>query len=112
MTKRQDLCLQRRSRPEQSDQRQPDQAANILHQSRASPNSNPLASRIKLPTMTGSGPDAQRPSYVGRSSANTRGAPDESENEIALKSNRLAHGDWTGEPIPSRRLQLAIKRVC
>src|ERR1700751_913312 len=28
MTKRQDLCLQRRSRPEQSDQRQPNQAAN------------------------------------------------------------------------------------
>jgi len=27
MTKRQDLCLQRRSRPEQSDQRQPNQAA-------------------------------------------------------------------------------------
>src|ERR1700761_9250801 len=53
MTKRQDLCLQRRSRPEQSDQRQPDQAANILHQSRASPNSTPLASRIEFPTMTG-----------------------------------------------------------
>src|ERR1700761_8059547 len=53
MTKRQDLCLQRRSRPEQSDQYQPDQAANISHQPRASPNSTPLASRIKFPTMTG-----------------------------------------------------------
>src|ERR1700692_2948426 len=29
MTKRQDLCLQRRSRPEQSDQRRPNQAATI-----------------------------------------------------------------------------------
>src|ERR1700738_929294 len=52
MTKRQDLCLQRRSRPEQSDQRQPNQAANISHQPRASPNSTPLASRIEFPTMT------------------------------------------------------------
>src|ERR1700716_3149403 len=39
MTKRQDLCLQRRSRPEQSDQRQPNQAANISHQPGASPDS-------------------------------------------------------------------------
>src|ERR1700757_5329963 len=52
MTRRQDLCLQRRSRPEQSDQCQPDQAANISHQPRASPNSTPLASRIKFPTIT------------------------------------------------------------
>src|SRR5260370_4795841 len=52
MTKRQDLCLQRRSRPEQSDQRQPNQAANISHQPRASPNSTSLASRIEFPTMT------------------------------------------------------------
>src|ERR1700694_4302638 len=52
MTKRQDLYLQRRSRSEQSDQRQPDQAANISHQPRASPNSTPLASRIEFPTMT------------------------------------------------------------
>src|SRR4030088_1544019 len=55
MTKRQDLYLQRRSRSEQSDQRQPDQAANISHQPRASPNSTPLASRIEFPTMTGGG---------------------------------------------------------
>src|SRR5882762_8666619 len=54
MTKRQDLCLQRRSRPEQSDQRQPNQAANISHQPRASPDSTSLASRIEFPTMTGS----------------------------------------------------------
>src|SRR5258708_4832032 len=53
MTKRQYLYLQRRSRPEQSDQRQPNQAANISHQPRASPNSTPLASRIEFPTMTG-----------------------------------------------------------
>src|SRR5258706_10479172 len=52
MTKRQDLCLQRRSRPEQSDQRQPDQAVNISHQPRASPDSTSLASRIEFPTMT------------------------------------------------------------
>jgi hypothetical protein len=52
MTKRQDLCLRQRSRPEQSDQRQPNQAANISHQPRASPNSTPLASRIEFPTTT------------------------------------------------------------
>src|SRR6202011_768613 len=54
MTKRQDLCLQRRSRPEQSDQRQPNQAANISHQPRASPDSTALTSRIEFPTMTAS----------------------------------------------------------
>src|SRR6266540_6075227 len=53
MTKRQDLYLQRRSRPEQSDQRQPNQAANISHQPRASPDSTSLASRIEFPTMKG-----------------------------------------------------------
>src|ERR1700737_872190 len=53
MTKRQHLCWQRRSRPEQSDQRQPNQAANISHQPRASPNSTSLASRIEFPTLTG-----------------------------------------------------------
>jgi hypothetical protein len=53
MTKRQDLCLQRRSRPEQSDQRQPNQAANISHQPRASSDSTSLASRIEFPTVTG-----------------------------------------------------------
>jgi hypothetical protein len=52
MTKRQDLCLQRRSRPEQSDQRQANQPANISHQPRASPDSTSLASRIEFPTMT------------------------------------------------------------
>ncbi len=53
MTKRQDLYLQRRSRPEHSDQRQPNQAENISHQSRASPDSTSLASWIEFPTMTG-----------------------------------------------------------
>jgi hypothetical protein len=52
MTKREDLCLQRRPRPEQSDQRQPNQAANISHQPRASPNSTSLASLIEFPTVT------------------------------------------------------------
>src|SRR5258708_17612769 len=52
MTKRHDLYLQRRSRPEQSDQRQPNQAANISHQPRASPDSTALTSRIEFPTMT------------------------------------------------------------
>ena len=52
MTKRQDLCSQRRSRSEQSDQRQPNQAANIFLQPRASPDSTSLASRIGFPTMT------------------------------------------------------------
>src|SRR6202140_6021548 len=52
MTKRQDLYFQRCSRSEQSDQRQPNQAANISHQPRASPDSTPLASRIEFPTMT------------------------------------------------------------
>src|SRR5712664_1500457 len=59
MTKRQDLYLQRRSRPEQSDQRQPNQAANISHQPRASPDSTSLASRIEFPTMT------RRPGELG-----------------------------------------------
>src|SRR5229473_4702833 len=53
MTKRQDLYLQRRSRSEQSDQRQPNQAKSISHEPRASPNSTPLTSRIEFPTMTG-----------------------------------------------------------
>jgi hypothetical protein len=48
---RQDLYLQRRSRPEQSDQRQPNQAANVTHQPRASPDSTSLASRIEFSTM-------------------------------------------------------------
>src|SRR3979409_928769 len=52
MTKRQDLCLQRRSRPEQSDQRQPNQAVNISHQPGAPPDSTALTSRIEFPTMT------------------------------------------------------------
>src|SRR5258708_15246708 len=52
MTKRQDLCLQRRSRSEQADQRQTNQAATISHQPRASPDSTALTSRIQFPTMT------------------------------------------------------------
>jgi len=62
MTKRQDLYLQRRSRPEQSDQRQPNQAKSISHEPRASPDSAALTSRIEFPTMTGgeSRPDLGR----------------------------------------------------
>src|SRR3984893_18836792 len=52
MTKRQDLYLQRRSRSEQSDQRQPNQAKSISHEPRASPDSTALTSRIEFPTMT------------------------------------------------------------
>src|ERR1700738_4292580 len=52
MTKRQDLYLQRRSRPEPSDQRQPNQAKSISHEPRASPDSTALTSRIEFPTMT------------------------------------------------------------
>src|ERR1700716_4114555 len=61
MTKRQDLYLQRRSRPEQSDQRQANQPANISHQPRASPDSTSLASRIEFPTMT---PNQSMPSAL------------------------------------------------
>jgi hypothetical protein len=35
-----------------SDQRQPNQAANISHRSKASPDSTSLASRIEFPAMT------------------------------------------------------------
>src|SRR5882757_2075896 len=52
MTKRQNFCLQQCSRPEQSDQRQPNQAATISHQPRASPDSTALTSRMEFPTMT------------------------------------------------------------
>src|SRR6266852_8374442 len=52
MTKRQDLNLQRRSRSEQSDQRQPNQAKSISHEPRASPDSTALTRRIEFTTMT------------------------------------------------------------
>src|SRR4029077_6407005 len=55
MTKRQDLYLQRRSRSDQSDQLQPNQAKSIPHEPRASPDSAALTSRIEFPTMTGTG---------------------------------------------------------
>jgi hypothetical protein len=45
--------LQRCSRREQSDQRQPNQTHDISHQPRASPDSTALTSRIEFPTMTG-----------------------------------------------------------
>jgi DNA-binding transcriptional LysR family regulator len=40
-------------RPEQSDQRQPNQAKSISHEPRASRDSTALTSRIEFPTMTG-----------------------------------------------------------
>src|SRR5882724_1392094 len=52
VTKRQNLSFQRRSRLEQSDQRQPDQAADISHKAKASPDSSSLASQIGFPIMT------------------------------------------------------------
>src|SRR6202790_4956724 len=60
MTKLQELYLRRRSRSEQSDQRQANQAANISHQPRASPDSTSLASRIEFPTMTPQSNDYER----------------------------------------------------
>src|SRR3984893_15232452 len=65
MTKRQDLYLQRRSRSDQSDQRQPNQAKNISHQPRASPDSTALTSRIEFPTMTAVGMPIQMSGYGG-----------------------------------------------
>ena len=53
VTKRQNLSFQRHSRLEQSDQRQPDQAADISHKAKASPDSSSLASQIGFPITTG-----------------------------------------------------------
>src|ERR1700754_1164305 len=95
MTKRQDLCLQRRSRPEQSDQRQPDQAANISHQPRASPNSTSLASRIEFPTMTA--PDSARQSIARRRVATQAVQSLFGSERISSKSPKAA--------IPVRRME-------
>jgi hypothetical protein len=48
----QNLSFQRHSRLEQSDQRHPDQADDISHKAKASPNSTSLASQIKFPIRT------------------------------------------------------------
>ena len=53
MTKDQYLGFQRGPRPEQSDQRQPDQAANFSHKAEALRDSASVASRIRFPTGTG-----------------------------------------------------------
>src|ERR1039458_958925 len=98
MTKHQDLCLQRRSRPEQSDQRQPNQAANISHQPRASPNSTSLASRIEFPTVTGPNLICIKPSEP-KSRDKCRRAP--------LLASRLLHGI----SVMNRHL-LAILAIC
>jgi hypothetical protein len=54
MTKDQYLGFQRGPRPEQSDQRQPDQAASFSHKAEALRDSASVASRIRFPTGTGS----------------------------------------------------------
>src|SRR5882757_3570231 len=84
MAKRQDLYLQRRSRPEQSDQRQPNQAANISHQPRASPNSTPLASRIEFPTMTPS----RHKKDCSKASAS------KSDKHVAVKNSKMSPLDF------------------
>ena len=55
MTKDQYLGFQRGPRPEQSDQRQPDQAASFSHKAEALRNSASVASRIRFPTGTVTG---------------------------------------------------------
>jgi hypothetical protein len=50
MTKDQYLGFQRGPRPEQSDQRQPDQAASFSHKAEALRDSASVASRIRFPT--------------------------------------------------------------
>src|SRR6478672_5845951 len=52
MTKDQYLGFQRGPRPEQSDQRQPDQAASFSHKAEALRDSASVASRIRFPTGT------------------------------------------------------------
>src|SRR6478736_1725231 len=52
MTKDQYLGFQRGPRPEQSDQRQPDQAASFSHRAEALRDSASVASRIRFPTGT------------------------------------------------------------
>ena len=96
MTKRQDLCLQRRSRPEQSDQRQANQAANISYQPRASPDSTSLASRIEFPTMTG--PGVQQKGR--RDKAPRRRQPEEDEEnssgprQCPNRRSAMSHHHW------------------
>ena len=58
MTKDQYFGFQRGPRPEQSDQRQPDQAASFSHRAEALRDSASVASRIRFPTGTGPEPVA------------------------------------------------------
>ena len=53
MTKDQYLGFQRGPRPEQSDQRQPDQAASFSHKAEALRDLASVASRLRFPTGTG-----------------------------------------------------------
>ena len=48
MAQRQDLCFQRGPRSKKSDQRAPDQPAKLAHRADDSPDSLPLANRIKV----------------------------------------------------------------
>ncbi len=52
MAQHQDLCFQRASRPEQTDQRTAYQSAEIAHGAEGSPDSLPPANRIRFATET------------------------------------------------------------
>jgi hypothetical protein len=81
MAKHQDLCFQRASRPEQSDQRAPDQSTEIDHQVDDSPDSPPPANRIRFPAATGR-------------SLSARGRYRQSEK---AKTEKEAHGEFESE---------------
>jgi cell division septation protein DedD len=66
MAKHQDLCLQRGSRSEKSDQPAPDQPAEVAHRVEDSADSLPQANRIRFATETA--PPA-RPASVGKPAA-------------------------------------------
>src|SRR6478736_6847942 len=66
MTKDQYLGFQRGPRPEQSDQRQPDQAASFSHKAEALRDSASVASRIRFPTGTTMAEASWRAMWSGR----------------------------------------------
>ena len=55
MAKHQDLCFQRGSRSEKSDQPAPDQPAELVHRAEDSADSLPRANRIRFTTGTTDG---------------------------------------------------------
>jgi hypothetical protein len=117
MTKRQDLCLQRRSRPEQSDQRQANQPANISHQPRASPDSTSLASRIEFPTMTP--PGSSLTVSLTSTIALSRFSPEDRRSDIGslnaqvrkAPKNRLRQTTNGSEPKASPDQSLSLSRT-